>query len=241
MGWGAKVFIERLRLRGRRGRVSVTCPFHVDSQPSLSVDLDRDVFYCHGGCSEPKGGGPVEFVIKWAAIKEGKTLTWNDARRQVERGIKVVDAATLRRELMIEALELFAESRVGHYANACRALDNMIQSVSSRANVEWDALALLYEERSWYEWAFAICVATDARHLPPELPLVYRTAKLRDEWTFADEHAARALREQRDRARALAGVHVIERKASEASCRESLSTSSVTRVPIPRRQPVPRL
>lgn len=51
-----------------KGEVQVLCPFHSDSEPSLSVNLDRGVFFCHGGCEEPRGGGPVEFYAKWYKI-----------------------------------------------------------------------------------------------------------------------------------------------------------------------------
>jgi CHC2 zinc finger len=46
----AEVFVRHLDLtplRGRRRRV-VHCIFHQDSTPSLSVDLDRQVFNCFG-------------------------------------------------------------------------------------------------------------------------------------------------------------------------------------------------
>lgn len=49
--------IDKLKKVGSRyiGR----CPFHQDDTPSLSIDPDKDVFYCHG-CGA--GGGYVAFA-----------------------------------------------------------------------------------------------------------------------------------------------------------------------------------
>ncbi len=44
----------------RRGREwAVLCPLHDDTQPSLTLDLDRSLWYCFG-CSE--GGDGIELV-----------------------------------------------------------------------------------------------------------------------------------------------------------------------------------
>lgn len=56
-----KLFSRHLDLRPLRGRRRglVKCIFHADRTPSLSVDLDRGLFYCHG-CGV--GGGLRRFA-----------------------------------------------------------------------------------------------------------------------------------------------------------------------------------
>ncbi len=67
------------------GRVMLCCPFHPDDTPSFSLDLDQGQFYCHGSCSEPKGGGSIAFIKKWKRVKEGIVMSGASAKRIAER------------------------------------------------------------------------------------------------------------------------------------------------------------
>jgi hypothetical protein len=68
-----ELYREKLKLpRTARGRMMVVCPFHVDADPSLSLDLDRLIWYCHG-CQT--GGGPAEFYMQWQKLHGGRTMT----------------------------------------------------------------------------------------------------------------------------------------------------------------------
>lgn len=49
--------VEKLKKVG--SRYTGRCPFHEDDTPSLSIDPEKDVFYCHG-CGA--GGGYVAFA-----------------------------------------------------------------------------------------------------------------------------------------------------------------------------------
>src|SRR5437016_5544975 len=56
-----EVIGQRVALR-RRGRDYFgLCPFHVDKNPSFSVNESKQVFYCHG-CGE--SGDVIDFVRK---------------------------------------------------------------------------------------------------------------------------------------------------------------------------------
>lgn len=55
-----------------RGRGNVCCPAHDDADPSMSVDLNRGVWYCFS-CG--KGGGWVKLV----QLMEG--VGWREAKR----------------------------------------------------------------------------------------------------------------------------------------------------------------
>jgi hypothetical protein len=71
------VFQERLKLpKSARGQIMLCCPFHVDANPSLSLDLDRLLWHCFG-CG--LGGGPLEFFIRWKQTHDGVTLTRRSA------------------------------------------------------------------------------------------------------------------------------------------------------------------
>src|SRR4029450_12627236 len=56
------IFFEALKIKPR-------CLFHPDVNPSLSIDLDRGLFFCHG-CAI--GGSVAAFYVKVAALK-GRT------------------------------------------------------------------------------------------------------------------------------------------------------------------------
>jgi len=54
---------------GSRGQVTVCCPFHDDTRPSLSVNLDRKLFNCFS-CSEK--GDVLDFVAKMEKVSIGE-------------------------------------------------------------------------------------------------------------------------------------------------------------------------
>ena len=80
-----RLIAEKLKMSDHTGQHVVLCPFHSDNDKSFSLDLNKGVFFCHGGCTEPKGGGIVEFLVKWARVVDQKPITRDDARRQLNR------------------------------------------------------------------------------------------------------------------------------------------------------------
>lgn len=62
----------------RTGNQKVLCPFHNDTRPSASVNLDEGVFHCFGsqGCPE---GDAIELLRK----REG--LSFREAKRVAEK------------------------------------------------------------------------------------------------------------------------------------------------------------
>ena len=54
----------------------VLCPFHNDTRPSLSINLEKGWFKCHS-CGEKRGG-----IIKFHMTKWG--LTWKQAITELE-------------------------------------------------------------------------------------------------------------------------------------------------------------
>ena len=100
MNFDSHVFTDLLKIPNDDEQHVVFCPFHIDSGTrSLSVDLRKGVFYCHGGCPEPKGGGPVEFLMRWAEIVEKKKISREEAKKRLRRTFVLPDAKTLLREL----------------------------------------------------------------------------------------------------------------------------------------------
>ena len=39
---------------------NIACPFHIDNQPSLSINIDKGVWICHVGCGE----GSLKLFLK---------------------------------------------------------------------------------------------------------------------------------------------------------------------------------
>jgi DNA primase len=54
-------------LSPKKSRCLIHCPFHNDKTPSLSVDLMKNVWYCHGGCG---GGDQISFVAKMLGFEK---------------------------------------------------------------------------------------------------------------------------------------------------------------------------
>jgi CHC2 zinc finger len=74
------IYFEALKLpKSTTGQQMVICPFHPDAEPSLHLDLDKGVWYCHG-CGE--GGGVVAFYQKFSA-RQGRVITRTEASRRL--------------------------------------------------------------------------------------------------------------------------------------------------------------
>lgn len=50
-----------IHLKNKMGK----CPFHDDKNPSLSVDVEKGVWFCHAGCG---GGGVIEFLARYLGV-----------------------------------------------------------------------------------------------------------------------------------------------------------------------------
>lgn len=63
------VSIEKLynfqKARKTRQRLIAVCPFHHEKTPSFSVNLEKNLFYCHG-CHE--GGDAIKFFMKVSGL-----------------------------------------------------------------------------------------------------------------------------------------------------------------------------
>ena len=55
-----------VQLIGEGRHAKAKCPFHEDGSPSFSVDLDKQVWFCHAGCG---GGSVIDLLMKF----DGKT------------------------------------------------------------------------------------------------------------------------------------------------------------------------
>jgi hypothetical protein len=56
------VIEERVQLRRSGGELIGECPFHADSTPSLSVNVEKQLFHCFG-CGE--GGDVFDFIMRF--------------------------------------------------------------------------------------------------------------------------------------------------------------------------------
>ncbi len=52
------------------------CPFHNDTTPSLTVDTAKGLWFCHGGCSEPKGGDLFTAIEKHLGVPFQQAVEW---------------------------------------------------------------------------------------------------------------------------------------------------------------------
>lgn len=255
----ARIFAERLKLPLDGGSHVVYCPFHADSGTrSFSVDLSKGLFFCHGGCDEPKGGGALEFLIRWAKLIEKKTLTRAEAARMLRRTFVIPNAKMLMREYMLEELLLFKDIMQMSASTHVREIEHVIAQIHASCggvapepkNWKWLGLEALYKRRTLFEWCFDVCMTV--RHNTPteDLVSVYRMAQERGWWSAADATVARALAERNKRhirlsrmQRARKPAHVprtpVMPTESERLCRAPQSRP--TRQSISSKQPVPPL
>jgi hypothetical protein len=199
-----RIFTEKLGLRVTRGRRVVPCPFHPDgATPSLSIDLDQGLFYCHGACSAPKGGGWVKFLVKWEA-KEGRTITEAEARRTRTRVGTLVSAQEHQRRLREEDCWLFLRVLQVGAIDRLSAIDRRIlepplteqlwpNNADDMDEADWDDLAASYHARSAALGPAALTldeewqIAREAEHvgLTPAALALYDAATASGRWTRA--------------------------------------------------------
>jgi len=93
-------------------KFKVLCPIHSDVVPSLSCDLEKDVWYCHG-CG--KGGGPVELyafakrigrkqAMKELGLETQETMSEYEFYFSVERRQKAFEIAKEFRSVEYHAI-----------------------------------------------------------------------------------------------------------------------------------------
>src|SRR5262245_46485046 len=102
------------RFRPRNGRGIALCIFHQEKTPSLSIDENKGVFYCHG-CG---GGGGVKKFAElvgepWGVTRsESRTAKARHTRVQAEREARAILerwAEERDRELCAEHREAYGE------------------------------------------------------------------------------------------------------------------------------------
>ena len=62
-----------------KGERSVRCPLHEDKSNSASINMDKQVFFCHAGCGghtfeQLEGGQVVTFSCRIAALIRSKSV-----------------------------------------------------------------------------------------------------------------------------------------------------------------------
>lgn len=186
----ARVFVDKLHLDPEIDQHLIVCPFHVDSNPSLSISLERGVFFCHGGCRDPRGGRGPEFLIKWSEVVDRKPLTWQQAQRMIARGRARPSAQSLLQEAHEQELKMFAKvgavvhaDRLVSIERAIAALDRIIYSVPEPSDAIWNVYAALYRDHSWCTLVWEVCQSSSFRRRHPLLEPLLVDLKARGEWT----------------------------------------------------------
>jgi hypothetical protein len=243
-----RLIAEKLKMSDTTGQHVVLCPFHGDSGNSLSLDLDKGVFYCHGGCDEPKGGGIVEFLVKWSRIVDQKPITKQDARRQLHRTFSVPNAKTLLREQAEENLRLFAFYMPHLLGDMLRDFDREIALINEMWGAwpvsnarKWSRLEEIHKLRSLYEWGWETCLAA-SKHSTDELAAAYSLFTAMGAWDTFTAHMARETQRQRhthNRKRAIrrpVRTPILLEKGD--LCRVTRSPVKTKKLMSPKRQPV---
>ena len=96
VNWASVLLESGINVPADRDEFNMTCPFHSDVEPSLSVNLDKGVWICHAGCGQ---GGLKGFLAKylkisWDAIDEvllTKQLTFDLNMFDTEEDVDIVE------------------------------------------------------------------------------------------------------------------------------------------------------
>ena len=155
MNYQARIFVDTFGLDPHVSRVLVLCPFHTDSKgASLSINLDKALYYCFGACTPPKGGGAVQFIMKLAKLN-GHPLTYDQARRQLARAFRIPSASVLAQEHRDAELVATAKRNAARAQRTLRALDNdaaWLSLADPNDDATWDALEDVHKLTSLIEW-----------------------------------------------------------------------------------------
>lgn len=114
----------------KKGKGKIRCPFHEDRNPSCSVDLEKNMFYCFP-CAV--GGGVVKFVM----LKEKVD------RKQAVRHLKKLFKYEVKKEKEEDVLEIDLDGMSEDAKNLVKKM------VGRRAKVNTLTLELL-EKLSWH-------------------------------------------------------------------------------------------
>jgi hypothetical protein len=260
-----KVFVSRLYLDATTREHRVHCPFHEGDNPqgTLDIDLDKAVFYCQSSaCSDPRGGGPIMFIQKWALAKEGKTLSRDEARRQmVTQSGPIMSAQEFRSDMHKRDALLFAQTMRYVYADYTRHVEGLIAEYEARIRKptenDWKILEALYKLRSDYEWRWSVCQGVRSltppdnrpyeKQLVAQLFTIHKDALARGNWSMKATYAALLEKKIPSRVPMTPKLAKLLATKREPPCPEPPSrptSPKVKRTPVPRtpvpRTPVPR-
>jgi hypothetical protein len=199
-----RLIAEKLKLSYTTGSHVVLCPFHTNTNtPSFSVDLDKGVWFCHSACDDPKGGGVVEFLVKWSKIVDQKPLTKQDVRRQLHRTFSIPNAKALLREAAEENLRLFAFYMPHLLGDILREFDREIDLINEMWGAwpvsnarKWSRIEEIHKLRHIYEWGFDTCRAA-SKHATDELAAAYSFFTSMGAWDTFTAQMARETQRQR--------------------------------------------
>lgn len=106
--------LKVLEFYGIEANAKILCPFHADKNPSLQVDLEKDMWYCYG-CQE--GGGAYKFHKKMQELSGKKDeikmlmlfnkITKSGCKSQDEHKQIVVNDRAYYRQCLIEAKDFY--------------------------------------------------------------------------------------------------------------------------------------
>lgn len=263
MNYLARVYVEKLGLDPYQSKHLVMCPFHTDSQgASFSVDLVKSVHYCFGACEEPKGGGAIQFKMKWSAHKENVALTYDEARRALNRIFKLPGAKVFARQQMEDdvwackrwcsavALSTIVELQHAAQWHTADAMTRTRDVLPADDDAVWNALEEIHKTTSFCEYVYA---GLSGKGLTPATLHAYKLLKQSDLWTMQTRHDAemqwsrsRKLRDDEElkqfRLEGLQWVqaHVTARYEKGRSCRPKRTALNETTPPMkPLRQKFP--
>ena len=132
------------------------CPFHSGKTPSLSVNEERGLWYCHYGCSE--GGDLIRFIEKAEGLGFKDALAHlgvEDAPRRNRKDRALKEAADTIAEWAQEMANRIADrmSEIGQRAQIAQKArtvpgtdKSFLDDEISRCGREWDILEKMQED-----------------------------------------------------------------------------------------------
>ncbi|MGI6225756.1 MAG: CHC2 zinc finger domain-containing protein [Peptococcales bacterium] len=142
----------RVKVRGNKGLAK--CPFHRDYNPSLSLDFNKNKFYCHG-CGAH--GDQLDYVgmIYDLPLKDVLSLLSRELNIKRDQG----DLQKLKQQIEEEKLlrkltKTFDEKVANYYSLFCeiyKSLCKMIDLIDSPEDLDRSEIVKALHWKTWWE------------------------------------------------------------------------------------------
>jgi len=138
----------------RGGRYWLVCPFHNDKKPSLVIDAERGLWFCHG-CQT--GGDVITFIQRLYNFSFREAVSYLNLELKSSFKAKPKLEAQAKAKLEIELKAAFTEwvdARIGWLRETINGIYQIVSLIKDEASFE--RLGVLYHNLSLLEYELEV-------------------------------------------------------------------------------------